>query len=158
MNIAHGGQILVSHAVAELVRDRFPAEISLRDLGTVRLRDLSAPERVWQVILPALRQDFPALRSLEATPNNLPQQATSFVGREREVAEVKKLLQSAALVTLLGVGGIGKTRLSLQVATDLSTTIRMACGSWSWPRSPTSGSFRRRWPAWSASRRKWGAR
>ena len=119
MSTAHGGQVLLSQAVAVLVGERLPAGVSLRDLGVVRLRDLASPERVYQLVHPELRQDFPALRSLEATPNNLPQQVTSFIGRERELAEVKKLLSNTRLLTLLGVGGIGKTRLSLQVAADL---------------------------------------
>jgi predicted ATPase/class 3 adenylate cyclase len=119
MSVAHGGQMLLSQAVANLVRERLPAGTSLRDLGTVRLRDLATSERIYQVVHPQLRQDFPALRSLEATPNNLPQQLTSFIGREREQAEIAKTLGRSRLVTLHGVGGIGKTRLSLQVAADL---------------------------------------
>ena len=118
MSTAHGGQVLLSQAVAVLVGERLPASVTLRDLGVVRLRDLASPERVYQLVHPELRQNFPALRSLEATPNNLPQQVTSFIGRERELAEVKKLLSNTRLLTLLGVGGIGKTRLSLQVAAD----------------------------------------
>jgi predicted ATPase/class 3 adenylate cyclase len=117
--IAHGGQVLLSEAVAVLIRDRLPADISLRDLGFVRLRDLADVERVYQVLHPQLRADFPALRALEATPNNLPQQLTSFVGRERELVEVTKLLGHSRLLTLLGVGGIGKTRLSLQVSAEM---------------------------------------
>src|SRR5436190_12019586 len=116
---AHGGQILLSQAVTALVRERLPVGATLRDLGFVRLRGLASPEQVYQLVYPSLRTDFPALRSLEATPNNLPLQLTSFVGREREVAEVKKLLGSTRLVTLIGVGGIGKTRLSLQAAADI---------------------------------------
>ena len=85
----------------------------------MRLRDLARPERIYQVFHPELRQEFPALRSLEATPNNLPQQITSFVGRESELADVRKLLGKTRLLTLLGVGGLGKTRLSLQVAADV---------------------------------------
>ncbi len=118
MSAAHGGQILVSEAVAVLVRDRLPADVVLRDLGSVRLRDLASPEQIFQVVHPALRESFPALRSLEATPNNLPQQVTSFIGRERELAEVATLLAKHRLLTLQGSGGIGKTRLSLQVAAD----------------------------------------
>jgi predicted ATPase/class 3 adenylate cyclase len=119
MSVAHGGQILLSQAVVDDISDRLPAEVTLRDLGNVRLKDLSQPEHVYQVLHPALRQDFPALRSLEATPNNLPQQLTSFIGREREVEETKDLLKSTRLLTLLGMGGLGKTRLSLQFAADM---------------------------------------
>src|SRR6266404_2462936 len=118
MSVAHGGQVLLSQAVAALVGDRLPADIALRDLGNVRLRDLANPERVYQVVHRQLRQDFPALRSLEARPNNLPQQVTSFIGREHELADVKNQLRNARLLTLLGAGGLGKTRLSLQVAAD----------------------------------------
>jgi predicted ATPase/class 3 adenylate cyclase len=117
--VAHGGQVLLSEAVAKLVEDRLPVDVGLRDLGHVRLKDLTKPEHVYQVLHPQLRESFPALRSLERTPNNLPQQLTSFVGREREQAEVRRLLQTARLVTLIGVGGLGKTRLSLQVAGEV---------------------------------------
>ena len=96
MSAAHGGQILVSHIVTELVRSRMPSEVSLRDLGPVRLRDLAGPERLSQVVVAGLRHEFPALRSLEAAPNNLPQQLTTFVGREREMRELQELLGSAS--------------------------------------------------------------
>jgi predicted ATPase/class 3 adenylate cyclase len=119
MKAAHGGQILLSQAVVDYVRDRLPAAVSLRDLGAVRLRDLATSEHVYQLLHPQLRQDFPALRSLEVTPNNLPQQVTSFVGRQRELAEAKEMLDGARLLTLLGMGGLGKTRLSLQIAADV---------------------------------------
>jgi predicted ATPase/class 3 adenylate cyclase len=119
MSVANGGQVLLSHAVAALVSDRLPDGVSLRDLGSVRLRDLVNPERVYQVVHPQLRQDFPALRSLEARPNNLPQQVTSFVGRERELADIRNQLQNTRLSTLFGAGGLGKTRLSLQVAAEV---------------------------------------
>ena len=116
MNAAHGGQVLLSHAVVDSVRGRLPSEVSLRDLGGVRLKDLSTPERVYQLVHPQLRHEFPTLRSLEATPNNLPQQVSSFIGREREMVEINRLLPGKRLLTLVGVGGIGKTRLALQVA------------------------------------------
>ena len=119
MGAAHGGQVLVSQSAADLLADRLPAGLALRDLGSIRLRDLANPARVFQLVQPDLRQDFPALRSLEATPNNLPQQMTSFVGRERELAEARALLGGARLVTIVGPGGIGKTRLSLQIAADV---------------------------------------
>ncbi|MBN8477498.1 MAG: tetratricopeptide repeat protein [Burkholderiales bacterium] len=119
MSSAHGGQILVSHAAADLVADRLPRDLELVDLGEVRLRDLTSPERLYQVAHPKLKRTFPALRSLEATPNNLPQQLTSLVGRERELAEVKRMLGTSRLLTLLGPGGIGKTRIALHVAAEV---------------------------------------
>ena len=128
MSAAHGGQVLLSQAVADGVRDMLPAAVSLRDLGRVRLKDLSTPERVYQVVHPQLRQEFPALRSLEATPNNLPQQASSFVGREQSLAELQRLLTRTRLLTLTGSGGCGKTRLCLQVAAD--SLERFPDGAW----------------------------
>jgi predicted ATPase/class 3 adenylate cyclase/Tfp pilus assembly protein PilF len=119
MGVAHGGQILLSQMVGGLVAERLSEDVALRDLGLVRLRDLANPERVCQVLHPALRAEFPPLRTLEATPNNLPQQLTSFIGREREQDEVASLLARSPLLTLLGAGGIGKTRLSLQVAANV---------------------------------------
>jgi predicted ATPase/class 3 adenylate cyclase len=116
---AHGGQVLLSKTVAEQVSEKLPEGVTLRDLGTVRLRDLLEPEHVYQLQHPQLRADFPALRSLEATPNNLTQQLNSFIGREREMAEVKQMLGSNRLVTLLGMGGIGKSRLSVQLAAEV---------------------------------------
>jgi len=119
MSAAHGGQVLLSQAVVDRVGSRLPPLFSLRDLGGVRLRDLAKSEHAYQLVHPSLREDFPPLRSLEATPNNLPLQVTSFIGRERELAEVKRLLGDARLLTLLGMGGLGKTRLSLQVSADM---------------------------------------
>jgi predicted ATPase/class 3 adenylate cyclase len=118
MSAAHGGQVLLSQAVADGVREILPPAVALRDLGRVRLKDLSTPEHVYQVVHPQLRQKFPALRSLEATPNNLPQQVTSFIGREKELAELRRRLAINCLLTLTGSGGCGKTRLCLQVAAD----------------------------------------
>jgi predicted ATPase len=119
MKAAHGSQVLVSQAVVDALGDELPPDTSLRDLGAVRLRDLASSEHLYQLVHPHLRRDFPALRSLAATPNNLPQQVTSFIGRERELAEIKDQLSQARLLTLLGMGGLGKTRLSLQVGADL---------------------------------------
>ena len=116
---AHGGQTLLTLATEELVRDHLPEGISLRDLGERRLRDLNRPERVFQAVATDLPSDFPALRSLEIFPNNLPVQLTSFIGREKEMNEVKRLLGTTHLLTLTGTGGTGKTRLSMQVAADL---------------------------------------
>ena len=92
---AHGGQVVLSEAVTVLVRDALPAGAGLRDLGAHRLKDLQAPERVAQLLHPVLPAAFPPLRSLDALPHNLPRQLTSFVGRERELAEVARLLAGA---------------------------------------------------------------
>jgi predicted ATPase/class 3 adenylate cyclase len=121
MDAAHGGQVLLSSATAELVREALPAAAGLHDLGQHRLRDLQRPERVFQLVAPGLAVDFPALRTLESFPNNLPVQPTPLIGREREVVTGRGLLQhpEARLVTLTGPGGVGKTRLGLQIAADL---------------------------------------
>jgi predicted ATPase/class 3 adenylate cyclase len=118
MTAAHGGQVLLSQEVATLVGERLPDNVTLRDLGGVRLRDLARHGHLFQVLHPQLRADFPALRTLEATPNNLPQQITSFIGREHELAEARELLRKTRLLTLTGAGGLGKTRLSLQLAAE----------------------------------------
>ena len=115
----HGGQILVSDVTHGLVARDLPEGVSLRDLGEHRLKDLAHPHRLFQVVAADLLADFPPIRSLDAHPHNLPIQLTSFIGREREIAEVKALLSKARLVTLTGSGGAGKTRLALQVAADV---------------------------------------
>ena len=119
--VAHGGQVLVSEAAAVLVRDWLPPGVSLADLGVHRLKDLGRPERIFQLHAPGLQAGFPPLRSLgnPALPNNLPAQLSAFVGRGREVAAVRALVESSRLVTLTGAGGCGKTRLGLQVAAEL---------------------------------------
>ncbi len=119
MGAAHGGQTLLSDAFAEAVAGRLPEAVSLRAMGAVRLRGLARPERLWQIVHAEMRNEFPALRSLETAPSNLPQQLASFVGRERERTDLAALLRSSRLVTLTGTGGLGKTRLSIQVGTDL---------------------------------------
>jgi predicted ATPase/class 3 adenylate cyclase/Tfp pilus assembly protein PilF len=116
---AHGGQILLSQAAVDLCRRRLPAGVDVIHLGRVRLRDLSAPEDIWQVAGADLPTTFPALRSLDSTPNNLPQQLTTFIGREQEIAQIKKLIRTARIITLTGAGGCGKTRLALHVAADV---------------------------------------
>jgi predicted ATPase/class 3 adenylate cyclase len=115
----HGGQILLSRATCELVEHDLPPGVGLRDLGEHRLKDLARPHHLFQALGPGLPAEFPPLRTLEALPNNLPRQLTSFIGREQEMAELKRLLASASLVTLSGTGGAGKTRLALQLAADL---------------------------------------
>ncbi|HLV78671.1 MAG TPA: tetratricopeptide repeat protein, partial [Chthonomonadaceae bacterium] len=116
--VAYGGQVLLSMTTAEITRDSLPAGACLLDIGEQRLRDLAAPLRVFQLLHPDLPADFPALRTL---PNNLPLQWSSFIGREKEIAAVRKLLESTCLLTLVGPGGCGKTRLALEVAADLLT-------------------------------------
>ncbi|TFH16647.1 MAG: adenylate/guanylate cyclase domain-containing protein [Acidimicrobiales bacterium] len=115
MAAGHGGQVLVAGSTAELVDD-----VELLDLGERRLRYLSGPQRVYQVVAPGLGVEFAPLRTLDSVPGNLPVQATSFVGRDREVGEVAASVREHRLVTLTGVGGVGKTRLALQVAAELA--------------------------------------
>ncbi|HXY94961.1 MAG TPA: adenylate/guanylate cyclase domain-containing protein, partial [Acidimicrobiia bacterium] len=119
MSVAHGGQIVVSLVTEELVRDDLEDGTSLLDLGEHRLRDLGRRERVFQLDHPDLTRDFPRLRSLDAFRTNLPLQTTSFVGREAELAELADALRSARLVTVTGVGGVGKTRVAIQAAAEL---------------------------------------
>ena len=116
--VGNGGQVLLSRACTELISAELPAGCSLRDLGEHRLKDLAQPERIHQLLAPDLPDDFPPLRSLEHLSNNLPAQMSSFVGREVEVAEIAALIDQHRLVTLVGSGGVGKTRLSLHVAAD----------------------------------------
>jgi predicted ATPase/class 3 adenylate cyclase len=117
--VGHGGQTLLTHIAADIVRDTLPSEVSLRDLGERRLKDLRQPERIFQLVTDDLPDNFPPLRSLEVLPNNLPAQVTSFVGREREMSEIKRLFPTTRLLTLTGPGGTGKTRLSIHIAADL---------------------------------------
>jgi len=119
MSIGHGDQILLSNTSAELVRGELPEHVSLRDMGEHRLKGLLNPEHLWQINAPGLPQEFPPLHSLNVIPTNLPVQLTNFVGREKEIQEVKDELGRHRLVTLTGSGGTGKTRLSLQVGADL---------------------------------------
>jgi predicted ATPase len=123
MAAAHGGQVLVAAATAAIVEG-----IEFLDLGEHRLRDLSQPQRLYQLRAEGLREVFPAVRTLDLTPGNLPIQATSFLGREKDLAEVVTLLRAARLVTLSGVGGVGKTRLALQVAAEIAADY--SDGAW----------------------------
>ena len=120
MAAAHGGQVLLSDATRESVEGQLPSGIQLRDLGEHRLRDLSGTERLFQVVGDDLPDEFPALRSLNAVPNNLPTQSTPMVGRRTERNAIREHLESARvrLLTLTGPGGIGKTRLGVQAAAD----------------------------------------
>ena len=115
---AHGGQVVLSSATSTIVGEAIEG-VEFRDLGEHRLKDLARPERVLQVVLPDLPTDFPPLRSLNAIPNNLPTQLTSFVGRTDVVTDAKRLLAGSRALTLTGPGGTGKTRLALQLAADV---------------------------------------
>ncbi len=115
MSAAHGGQSLLTQTTCDLLQNALPGDITLHDMGEHRLKDLHAPLRLYQVNAPDLQQNFPAIKSLDTQPNNLPIQLTSFVGREKEIAEIKTSLNSSRLVTLTGSGGTGKTRLSIEV-------------------------------------------
>jgi class 3 adenylate cyclase len=128
MAVGYGGQVLASDTVEPLVRDALPADATLIDLGMHRLRDLADPLRVFQLAHPDLPREFPRLQSLEVFRGNLPVQATSFVGREQELAAIGDALAAARLVTITGVGGVGKTRLAVQVAADVLP--RFADGAW----------------------------
>lgn len=119
MSAGHGGQILLSSTSAELVRGELSEGVRLRDMGEHRLKGLLNLEHLWQVEAPDLARDFPPLKTLNAIPNNLPSQLTSFIGRGKEIAAVKQELTQHRLVTLVGPGGTGKSRLSLQVAADV---------------------------------------
>src|SRR5215208_3834209 len=120
MSVGHGGQILLSQTTHDLVKDGLPGPYGaeLRTMGERHLKDIFRPEHIYQVVAPDLLSDFPPLTTLETFNHNLPAQLTSFIGREQEIAEAQKLLSSTRILTFIGPGGIGKTRLSLQVAAE----------------------------------------
>jgi predicted ATPase/class 3 adenylate cyclase len=115
MSAGHGGQILLSRSTCDSINDNLPAQVKLLDLGERRLKDVQQLEHLYQVSVPDLPSEFPPLKTLEVIKSNLPAQLTSFIGREREIQEVERLLEANRMVTLTGSGGAGKTRLSLQV-------------------------------------------
>jgi class 3 adenylate cyclase len=128
MAVGYGGQVLLSQAAADLTLDELPPDVALRDLGEHRLKDLPHPERLFQLVAADLPADFPPLRSQSAETNNLPAQLTSFIGRDRELADLRALLASNRLLTLTGPGGTGKTRLALRLASEVLDTF--AAGAW----------------------------
>jgi predicted ATPase/class 3 adenylate cyclase/DNA-binding CsgD family transcriptional regulator len=125
MSAGHGGQILLSQTTGALVEPTLPKGVHLQDLGEHRLKDLRRPSRLFQLSITDLPSDFPPLKTLDSYPNNLPMQPTPFVGREQEVTRVCALLcrPEVWLVTLTGPGGMGKTRLGLQVAAELADSF-----------------------------------
>ena len=125
MSAGHGGQVLLSQTTRDLIEQTLPPGVSLRDLGAHRLKDLQQPSHLFQLVIPGLPSDFPSLKTLDSYPNNLPLQPTPFLGREKEVDAIGQLLlrESTLLVTLTGPGGIGKTRLALQVAAEVSESF-----------------------------------
>ncbi|MGA9489385.1 MAG: LuxR family transcriptional regulator [Mycobacterium sp.] len=128
-DLAHGGQTVLSGATEAMVVDRLPADAWLADLGVHSLRDLPRPERVVQLSHPELRNDFPPLRTASDTVNShLPVQLTSFVGRGSQVSDIGQILKENRLVTLTGAGGVGKTRLAVQVAGQVADEF--AGGAW----------------------------
>jgi predicted ATPase/class 3 adenylate cyclase len=137
MSIGHGGQVLLSDAVRLAVGPATPPEVTLVDLGLRRLKDLTQPEHVWQLDVAGLPAQFPPLNSLDARPNNLSFQLTNLVGRESDLEEVKSLLAHHRLVTLVGSGGVGKTRVAIQVGADLID--RYPDGVWFADLAPISG-------------------
>jgi predicted ATPase/Tfp pilus assembly protein PilF len=118
MSTASGGQVLVSEATEALLRDSLPESLTLRDLGEHRLKDFERAEHIYQVVGPDLPADFPPLKSLDGSPNNLPVQLTSFIGRSREIGEVEHCSPGAPDAD--GPGGSDKARLALQVAAEMS--------------------------------------
>ncbi len=122
MSAGHGGQILLSQATSALVEQSLPGGVQLQDLGEHRLKDLRRPGRLFQLVVAGLPTTFPPLNTLDSHPNNLPIEPTPFIGREREVATLCRLLARAEvrLLTLTGPAGVGKTRLALQVAAEVS--------------------------------------
>lgn len=125
---AYPGQVLLSNQTRVMVEHHLPPDVALRELGKYRLKDLNEPEHLYQLVIPGLPSDFPALKSLEVMPNNLPIQLTSFIGRERQIDEIRELLNSARLITLTGAGGTGKTRLAIEVTRKISD--RYPDGAW----------------------------
>jgi predicted ATPase/class 3 adenylate cyclase len=128
LSAGHGGQVLVSRAAADEAAPHLASDTGLRSLGTLPLRGFREAERVFQLTAPGMRSAFKPLRALETPPNNLPRQRTSFVGRQMEVSDVEALLSANSLVTIVGTGGIGKTRLALEAASDILEDTRD--GAW----------------------------
>ena len=127
-SLAHGGQVLVSSTTFELAADRLPESAGLRDLGLQRIRDLARPLRVFQLVHPAIPDSYPPLRTLEVLTQSLPNPLSSFIGRERELADIEESLSTTRLLTLTGTGGCGKTRLAIECVRSVAD--RYPGGMW----------------------------
>ncbi|HEY5901523.1 MAG TPA: adenylate/guanylate cyclase domain-containing protein, partial [Anaerolineales bacterium] len=136
MSVAHGGQCLLSSTTEPLTRGGLPAGAELRDLGEHRLKDVPRAERIFELLIPGLLADFPPLATLNTLRHNLPLQLTSFVGRKKELADVKRLLPHTHLLTLTGPGGTGKSRLAIQTSVTLLETF--SHGAWLVELAPVS--------------------
>jgi AAA ATPase domain len=141
----HGGQVLLTKATRDLVAGQLGGGFGLKRLGEFRLRDLAAPELIYQLTHPELPADFAPIRTLAERTGNLPLQVSSFIGRARELEQIAGALGEARLVTLTGPGGVGKTRLSLQVAGQMLRHSRTARGYVSWHRCATRPESMMRW-------------
>ena len=139
MSIGHGGQILISETTLRIAQEHLHQEVSVLNLGDHRLKGFKRAEKIYQVSTPDLQQEFPALKSQIHTTNNLPTQLTSFIGRERELAEAKSRLEHTRLLTLIGPGGTGKTRLSIQLGFQLLSNFED--GVWLVEFAPISDPF-----------------
>jgi len=119
MSAGHGGQILFTQDTCNVIRNKLPDEFSILELGEQQLKDLIRTEHIFQLVAPNLILDFPPLKTLSIRKDNLPVQMTNFIGRENEIKKAKELLSKTKLLSLVGTGGTGKTRLSLQVAAEM---------------------------------------
>ena len=119
MSAANGEQIIISKSTFDLISESISDKVSFRDLGERRLKDVIQPIKLFQIISSGLREDFPPLKTLDARPNNLPVQLTNFIGREESMKSAKEFLNQTRLLTMLGSGGVGKSRLALQVGADM---------------------------------------
>ena len=133
MSVAYGGQILLSNDSVELLQNELPKTITLRDMKEHRLKGLPDLERLWQIVTPDLQQDFPPLSSLNTIPNNLPASTNCFIGRDKEINDFQRRLvgENASierLHTITGIGGAGKTRFALQIASKVLNAFKD--GAW----------------------------
>ena len=118
MSVGHGGQVLISLATQELIQHELAEDVTLRDMGERLLKDMARPEHIYQLVIANLPSDFPPIKTLDVVRHNIPAQMTSFIGRKKEMAEIKQILLEHRLVTLTGSGGVGKSRLSLRVGSE----------------------------------------